>query len=104
MRLAILLAAAGLMLAVPAAADENDKPTDPCVEEKELQQAILDLAAQIQEEVTEAKPICARRKQSHWAADECAKRQIQIESDMAALKQLNTDRKVAKAACEKSKP
>lgn len=103
MRLALLLAAAGLMLAVPAAAEDDSKPADPCAEAAELRQEIEDLAAQIQGMVDEAKPICARKRESRWAADECSKRQVEIDGFMRSLKELNAKRKAAEASCAKQK-
>jgi hypothetical protein len=92
---------AGLVLTGPAAAEEDDKPADPCVEAAELREQLEDLQAQIQEMIEAMKPICAKRKQSHWAADECARRQVEAEGFVRSAKELNAQRKVAEAECKK---
>lgn len=101
MRLAALLAAAGLMLSVPAAAEDDEPAKDPCAEAADLREQIQELAAQVQQMIDDAKPICAKRKQSHWAADECARRQVEIEGFLRSLKELNAARKAAEAKCAK---
>jgi hypothetical protein len=90
------------MLAAPAIAE--DKPAEPCAEAAELREQIELLAAQVQEMTEAMKPICARRKQSQWAANECARRQIELEGFLRSLKELNEERKAAEAACQKQKP
>jgi chromosome segregation ATPase len=95
------LAGVVLLCVSPALADTPpDPPADPCKQVAELEQSITDLAEQIAFLVEDAKPICAQKE----LAKECARRQVEIAGMMRAIKELQAERKQAKAACAATKP
>jgi HAMP domain-containing protein len=65
-----------------------------------LEQEIREAGARIEEVMAEAKPICAKKRESQAMADECARLRLYLEDAMRALKELEAQRRAAAKACK----
>lgn len=88
-----------LALLVVPSATQAEETADPCALAKELAQQILDLQETTLVLLEDAKPICARKRESHWAADECSRRMVEIDGFRRQIKEVTAEREAAKKAC-----
>lgn len=72
---------------------------EPCKRAHELEEQITLLGDQVGVLIEEAKPICARKRESAWAANECTRRLVEIDGFTKQIRELQAERKKALAEC-----